>query len=79
MIYYDTKDYQKAKSEFQNAYDISHLPDFLINLAQTSAKLDQPVMRLSILLCPRMSGAPDAPLARQADRRFANCPGHQGR
>lgn len=67
MIYYDTKDYQKAKSEFQNAYDISHLPDFLINLAQTSAKLDQPGDALKYLEtyvqeCP---GAPDAPLARQ--------------
>ncbi|HNN97767.1 MAG TPA: hypothetical protein PKI03_36130 [Pseudomonadota bacterium] len=67
MIYYDTKDYQKAKSEFQSAYDISHLPDFLINLAQTSAKLDQPADAVKYLEtyvqeCP---GAPDAPLARQ--------------
>jgi len=67
MIYYDTKDYQKAKSEFQNAYDISHLPDFLINLAQSSAKLDQPAEAIKYLEtyvqeCP---GAPDAPLARQ--------------
>ncbi len=67
MIYYDTKDYTKAKTEFQNAYDISHLPDFLINLAQVSAKLDQPADAVKYLEtyvqeCP---GAPDAPLARQ--------------
>lgn len=67
MIYYDSKEYQKAKTEFQNAYDISHLPDFLINLAQTSAKLDQAADAIKFLEtyvqeCP---GAPDAPLARQ--------------
>jgi tetratricopeptide (TPR) repeat protein len=66
-IYYDSKEYQKAKVEFQNAYDISHLPDFLINLAQTSAKLDQPAdaakyLEMYVQECP---GAPDAPLARQ--------------
>lgn len=66
-IYYDSKEYQKAKTEFQNAYDISHLPDFLINLAQTSAKLDQKAdavkyLEMYVQECP---GAPDAPLARQ--------------
>lgn len=67
MIYYDSKEYQKAKTEFQNAYDISHLPDFLINLAQASAKLDQSgdaikYLETYVQECP---GAPDAPLARQ--------------
>src|SRR3954470_14115108 len=30
MIYYDSKDYGKARADLQVAYDLSHLPDFLI-------------------------------------------------
>src|SRR5690349_4646674 len=31
MIYYDAKEWGKSRADFQVAYDLSHLPDFLIN------------------------------------------------
>jgi tetratricopeptide (TPR) repeat protein len=67
MIYYDAKDYQKSRADFQSAYDISHLPDFLINLAQVTAKLELfneaiKFLEAYIQECP---GAPDVPLASQ--------------
>lgn len=39
MIYYQTKDYVKARDEFRIAYEISNAPDFLVNLASVSSKL----------------------------------------
>ncbi len=67
MIYYDAKEYQKARDDFQTAYEISRLPDFLINLAQVCAKLEQHADAIKYLEtyvqeCP---GAPDVPIARQ--------------
>ena len=41
IIYYDTKDYAKAREEFQGAYDISKDPEFLINLSAVAAKQQQ--------------------------------------
>jgi tetratricopeptide (TPR) repeat protein len=38
VIYYDTKDYAKARTEFQSAYDISKDPEFLINLSAVASK-----------------------------------------
>ena len=67
MIYYDAKEWAKAKADFQVAYDLSHLPDFLINLAQVCAKLEQHAEAIKhleayIQECP---GAPDVPIASQ--------------
>lgn len=67
MIYYDSKEYKKSRDDFQIAYDISHLPDFLINLAQVCAKLEQYADAIKYLEnyiqeCP---GASDVPIARQ--------------
>ncbi len=41
IIYYDTKEYPKAREEFQGAYDISKDPEFLINLSAVAAKQKQ--------------------------------------
>lgn len=41
IIYYDTKDYLKAREEFQGAYDTSKDPEFLINLSAVAAKQQQ--------------------------------------
>lgn len=41
IIYYDTKDYAKAREEFQGAYDTSKDPEFLINLSAVAAKQQQ--------------------------------------
>lgn len=67
MIYYDAKEYGKARADFQVAYDLSHAPDFLINLAQVCAKLEQypeAIKHLEAYIqeCP---GAPDVPMASQ--------------
>jgi tetratricopeptide (TPR) repeat protein len=67
MIYYDAGELQKARTNFQSAYDISRLPDFLINLAKVSAKLELYIdatkfLEAYVQECP---GAPDAPMARQ--------------
>lgn len=67
MIYYDAKEYAKAHQEFLTAYEISKLPDFLINLAQTSSHMGKGPDAIKYLEdyvqeCP---GAPDAPMARQ--------------
>ncbi len=67
MIYYDSKEYQKARADFQIAYDLSHLPDFLINLAQVAAKLESYAEAIKYLdtyitECP---GSPDVSIAIQ--------------
>lgn len=41
IIYYDTKDYAKAREDFQGAYDTSKDPEFLINLSAVAAKQKQ--------------------------------------
>lgn len=38
VIYWESKEWNRARSDFQNAYNISKLPDFLINLALVSEK-----------------------------------------
>jgi len=75
QIYYDAKEYAKARADFQSAYEITHLPDFLINLAQVCAKLEQypdaiHYLETYIQECP---GAPDVPVASQriAELRIA--------
>lgn len=67
MIYYDSKEYQKAQADFQIAYDLSHTPDFLINLAQVAAKLEKYADAIKYLdsyitECP---GSPDVSIAIQ--------------
>lgn len=67
ILYYEDKQYQKARQEFQSAYDISHLPDFLINLYTVCVKLDQYKDAIKYLEdyiqeCPN---APDVQAARQ--------------
>lgn len=41
IIYYDTKEYAKAREEFQGAYDISKDPEFLVNLSAVAARQKQ--------------------------------------
>jgi tetratricopeptide (TPR) repeat protein len=67
MIYYDSQEYNKARADLQTAYDLSHLPEFLINLAQVHAKLEnypEAIRQLEAYIqeCP---GAPDVPIASQ--------------
>ena len=67
MIYYDSKEYSKSRADLQVAYDISHVPDFLINLAQVCSKLEMYAdaikhLEAYIQECP---GAPDVPIASQ--------------
>lgn len=38
VIYWESKDWDHARSDFQNAYNITKLPDFLINLALVSER-----------------------------------------
>lgn len=38
LIYWESKEWDRARSDFQNAYNITKLPDFLINLALVSEK-----------------------------------------
>lgn len=38
VIYWESQDWNRARSDFQNAYNISKLPDFLINLALASER-----------------------------------------
>lgn len=66
VIYFDTKDYPRAKQDFQQAYDISKAPDFLVNLAIVSAKLKQyseavKLLESYIAECPN---APDVAAAK---------------
>lgn len=67
MIYFDSKDYAKARNDFTLAYELSHLPDFLVNLAQVNAKIGnyQESIRYLESYIQECPGAPDTPLARQ--------------
>jgi len=38
VIYWESKEWDRARSDFQNAYNLTKLPDFLINLALVSEK-----------------------------------------
>ena len=67
VIYYDTKDYVKAREEFQKAHDISKDPEFLVNLSAVAAKQKQYAAAVKYLEqyideCPN---APDTFSARQ--------------
>lgn len=65
VIYFDTKDYVRAHQDFQQAYEISKAPDFLVNLAIVSAKLKRygeavKLLEAYIAECPN---APDVAAA----------------
>jgi tetratricopeptide (TPR) repeat protein len=67
VIYYDTKDYARAREEFQKAWDISRDPEFLVNLSAVAAKQKQYPDAIKFLEqyideCPN---APDTFSARQ--------------
>ncbi len=67
VIYYDTKDYVKAREEFQKAHDISKEPEFLVNLSAVASKQKEYAAAVQYLEqyideCPN---APDAFSARQ--------------
>jgi tetratricopeptide (TPR) repeat protein len=67
VIYYDTKDYPKAREEFQKAHDISKDPEFLVNLSAVAAKQKEYQAAIKYLEqyideCPN---APDTFSARQ--------------
>lgn len=67
FIFYASKEYDKARSDFENAYNLTKSPDFLINLSKVCEKLSDyacAIKNLEAYLqeCP---GAPDAPTARQ--------------
>ena len=60
VIYWESKDWDRARSDFQNAYNITRLPDFLINLAlvaEKQRKFNDAVRFLDdyIEACPRAS------------------------
>ncbi|MBP6608936.1 MAG: hypothetical protein KA258_05075, partial [Deltaproteobacteria bacterium] len=38
VIYWESKEWDRARSDFQNAYNLTKLPDFLLNLALVSEK-----------------------------------------
>jgi tetratricopeptide (TPR) repeat protein len=76
VIYFDTKDYVHAREEFQKAWDISHDPEFLVNLSAVAAKQKQYADAIKYLeqyidVCPN---APDTFSARQRvdDLRIAS-------
>lgn len=66
VIYFDTQDYARAKQDFEQAYEISRAPDFLVNLAIVHTKLksySEAIKSLEAYIaeCPN---APDVPAAK---------------
>jgi tetratricopeptide (TPR) repeat protein len=66
VIYFDTQDYARAKQDFEQAYEISKAPDFLVNLAIVQTKLKnyaEAIRHLEAYIaeCPN---APDVPAAK---------------